>query len=346
MAEKPAQFVAFITEHILSGLIGKPATDMLVGELSGLGGTEFQARIQSLIAAPVTDAQLVEASQKADECFRHEIIDKTLQGLIQQLPLSGMESLQQALRSLPTDYDDSAFINALSQVFNTTWPELDKGLLQKAVKAYLSCLRRALLQLPGVNTLVTNRAILRIDDRVDDLQSNQGELTAQVTQWTDALHSLTKQISKSDIALTDRFMADEPPVPLGIAAPRSHLAHQILDEITAKSWVYLRGAIGLGKTQLARMVFAQYERGRKIWIKIPRDGALSATAHIRRQFLLNILTISSDYTLDSLLDSDLQRLVAKALGPAALCSVDDLPLIETDADVYAYLAACRRELAG
>src|SRR5919199_6717025 len=95
-----------VAKHHVKKLVGDEAWELVGQEVVDAGGEQVTARLDAILGSREGAARLVEAGQKAGECFRQRCQDPDLLGAF-SLSWGDLPSVQQALKDLPTAQDET-----------------------------------------------------------------------------------------------------------------------------------------------------------------------------------------------------------------------------------------------
>ncbi|HXF86288.1 MAG TPA: tetratricopeptide repeat protein [Anaerolineales bacterium] len=243
MPKAPAEHVAEFLLEFLPGLLPKPA-DSLVESAIGT----FKDTLGDYLKQPRVKRQLLEAAQGAESDFRAKAKEKLgndeLTQAVASFPLFDRELFQSTLRSLPDHLHEDYLADHLKRYIADDWKgKFTPAELREAAALYLNCLRVRLLKVDGYAELITRLAVLRTDERTE-------QILAIVQELLELVRAL---IAKGQVpqSVISSLVTIPPPVSDFIGRE---------DELAQLKASFERGALisgvtgggGIGKTELAR----------------------------------------------------------------------------------------------
>jgi tetratricopeptide (TPR) repeat protein len=184
MPKSPAEHVAEFLLDFLPGLLPKPADSVVQSAI-----VTFKETLGEFLKQPRVRRQLLEAAQGAESDFRARAREKFPNDEIIQavasFPLFDRELFQAALRSLPERLHEDYLADHLKQYIADDWKgEFTPAELREAAALYLNCLRVRLLKVDGYADLVARLAILRTDERAEQILAIVRELLELMQKQT------------------------------------------------------------------------------------------------------------------------------------------------------------------
>lgn len=205
-------------------------------------------RIDAWLSSREGQEQLRQAFERADRWFAFRNRDPDLRGAM-PLSLASLESVQDAVASLPNDFDEMNLIQAVHEGLSRAFPKLDRDRVTSAVSLYIDCLHRALLPLETFTTRLTYNTLIDVRGSIERLDTAQQERFDRVERM------LKQMVNRQpDAAQAPRQI----PAPVKDFVGREHEIAALLEAIWPSSetaGAMLAGAIaglgGAGKSQLA-----------------------------------------------------------------------------------------------
>ncbi len=156
---------------LLKGAVGKVIGDETIEVIQDAAPEKVQHILDDWLATEKSRRSMERAIDQADACFMQQVGDSALQQWMHDLPLRDLPALQKALDALPKSPNEDALEEALRQAIARDWPGLNQAQRDLAVRIYLLCVRRALLPLEEQALTVIGRSVLRVEEKLDRLQT-------------------------------------------------------------------------------------------------------------------------------------------------------------------------------
>lgn len=161
-------FIQLLTLQIIVDLLARSALTtadqalaVLTKGIERQRGMELMRRLRRFRRRLTLAGQLLDAAQRASECFIRKCDVDFIRSTERMAPLAGTESLSDALFTLPDSFDEEGLHKALTDLFNRTWPNIQTRYREEAVQDYLSCLRSSLTSIPEYRDRIIAWAVLR-----------------------------------------------------------------------------------------------------------------------------------------------------------------------------------------
>jgi tetratricopeptide (TPR) repeat protein len=246
MPKSPAEHVAEFLLDFLPGLLPKPADSVVQSAI-----VTFKETLGEFLKQPRVRRQLLEAAQGAESDFRARAREKFPNDEIIQavasLPLFDRELFQAALRSLPERLHEDYLADHLKRYIADDWQgKFTPAELREAAALYLNCLRVRLLKVDGYADLVARLAILRTDERTEEIPA----IRRDVQELLELVRALIAKGQAAQTVLASLFT---------IPPPVADFTGRVKELETLKT-SFKNGAVitglsgggGVGKTELAR----------------------------------------------------------------------------------------------
>ncbi|MGC8856936.1 MAG: hypothetical protein ACP5QU_09060, partial [Anaerolineae bacterium] len=243
MSQSSAEHVADFLLDFLPGLLPTPANAAVKSAI----GT-FKDTLGDFLKQPLLRRQLLEAAQGAESDFRararEEFQNDEIIQAVASFPLFDRGLFQSALRSLPDHLHEEYLADHLKAYIADDWKgKFKSDELRAAAALYLNCLRVRLLKVDGYADLVARLAVLRTDERTE-------QILAIVTELLELIRDLIAKSQPAPTVLSSLFT---------ILPPVSDFIGREKELETLKASFQrgalitgLSGAGGVGKTELAR----------------------------------------------------------------------------------------------
>jgi len=200
-------------------------------------------------------------------------------------------------------------------------------------KGTLAAVDRELLKAIWTLVKMTDERIEVLAAEVASLRTGQQDITKRISDGIGQILQRVPGLSvKGQPALETmrRLVSDNPPPLPAVFTPREALAHSINEELKKLVWVALIASTGMGKTQLARIIFEQWPNANRYWISL-RGRKEQLHYHVDEQLLCFYVALTGDETLWEKYDAgeinahQLGQIVATVAGGESLLVIDDLP---------------------
>ena len=243
MAKSASEQAADFLLEFLPDLLPKPVDSAAKAAVS-----TFKDQLDALLAQPRIKKELLEAAQQAERNFhteaRKQMKSDELVQAVASFPLFDNALFQCSLAKLPEHLNEDFLARDLQGLIADDWKgKFTPNELREGVVIYLNCLRVQLLKVDGYADLVTRLAILRTDDRTEQILKIVNELLALVgklLERTAAPTTIAATLFTIPPPMTDFTGRDEE-----LKKLKGSFANGAI--ITGVS-----GGGGVGKTELAR----------------------------------------------------------------------------------------------
>ena len=243
MNKSSAETVANFLLDFLPGLLPKPLDGAAKTAVSA-----FKSQLDALLSQPRLKRELLEAAQGAETDFR-EVAKKKFQNddLVQAVasfPVFDNELFQASLRTLPEHLTEEFLSKDLEQIISSDWKgKFSPEELREGAASYLNCLRKRLLKVEGYADIVTRLAVLRTDNRTEQILAIVQELLKLVTALLERGEVPTGIVS---------VLVTIPPPVIDFTGREDELK-RLKDSFSNGAIITgVSGGGGIGKTELAR----------------------------------------------------------------------------------------------
>lgn len=131
--------------------VGKLAIAILENKIGDLIGSNAIREIKKPYLETELKNQIIEASKQAEKQWLNEYEDKEICGVVRQMPLADLESVQKAIQNLYNNPSISIAGQTLKVQFENVFSkDFDKDRISIAITAYLEYLRVGLISIDGL----------------------------------------------------------------------------------------------------------------------------------------------------------------------------------------------------
>ncbi|MCE7904396.1 MAG: hypothetical protein DYG87_01195 [Anaerolineae bacterium CFX3] len=244
----PEQVVDFLL-GLLPNLLPKPVDSMAKSAIES-----FRGSLDHVLKEPRLKQDLLEAARRAESEFRKQgqsrLGNNDLVQAVASFPLFDNNLFQSTLASLPNHLREDYIANDLQELISSDWKgKFSAKELQEGVALYLNCLRIELLNVDGFAEVVTNLAILRADQRTEQILAIVTELSKTAQKLIDH-NNYSTQANAQSIKL--KTLQQLPPKVEDFTG-RETLIDELLNDFEKNKGVAissLTGMGGVGKTAL------------------------------------------------------------------------------------------------
>jgi hypothetical protein len=237
--------VDYIVEG-LSDLLTNPGAVVVKPFIKPVGD-----KLKAWLADKETQKALLDAASWAENDFRararEQFGNDRLIEAVASFPLYNGDLFQAALQSLPDHLDETVLATHLGNDLAKYWPkEFSPEVIREATALYLDCLRLRLLHVPEFADIVTRLAVLRTDQRTEEV----------LRIVTEILEKLTSLLDKQITSVIFRSLHQLPQPPANFTGRETHIT-QLLEDFNSHKGANISGLTGMGgigKTALGLVV--------------------------------------------------------------------------------------------
>ena len=252
-AEALELLIALLKHFALAPIKGT-AGEVALGKTIDAQTKKLLKQVEDWTGAQAGQTALKGVIEKVERCFAQSNAPRELRNAIHQLTFQNEPALLTAIQNLPTALDDQEIVQAITTALKRdVGKRFSPEQIQRAVDAYLNCLRKALITLKDTAPTIIGQAVWRIEDTLKVVHENTEDIKVTVKEIKEIVTTLVQGITGLPFGYDTRiknFLTDYLEAPFGGREEDMAALDTWLTTSGAPPYALLAAEAGRGKSAL------------------------------------------------------------------------------------------------